>query len=81
MEQQRHDAPELVTIHEFGNMAEALLAQGFLQSEGIDSFLADLTTVRQAWQVSHGTRLQVSADDAEQAIALLETAAPIKSDG
>jgi len=66
---------ELVTIHEFGDMAEALLAQGCLESAGIESFLADLNIARIEWPVSRGLRLQVEAEDAEEAIKLLEQSA------
>jgi hypothetical protein len=63
---------ELVTIREFGDMSEALLAQGCLNSAGIETFLADENIARLEWRVSRGTRLQVHAEDAEAAIALLE---------
>ena len=60
---------ELVTIREFGDMSEALLAQGRLNSAGIETFLADENIARLEWR---GTRLQVNAEDAEAALALLE---------
>lgn len=63
---------ELVTIREFGDMSEALLAQGYLYSEGIESFLADANIARLDWPLIRGTRLQVDAYDAETAISLLE---------
>jgi hypothetical protein len=65
-------APELVTIRQFGDVAEALLAKGCLESAGIECFLADLNVARVDWPVSRGVRLQVSPDDAETAIAMLE---------
>jgi hypothetical protein len=65
------EAPELVTIRQFGDMAEALLAKGCLDSAGIECFLADLNMARVEWPVSRGLRLQVNPDDAETAIAML----------
>jgi len=62
---------ELVTIRQFGDMSEALLAKGCLESAGIECFLADANMARLDWPVI-GTRLQVSADDAETAVAMLE---------
>jgi hypothetical protein len=69
-------APELVTIRQFGDVAEALLAKGCLDSAGIECFLADLNVARVDWPVSRGVRLQVNPDDAETAIAML-TQSPI----
>ena len=69
------DGPELVTIRQFGDMAEALLAQGFLTASGIESFLADLNVARVDWPATRGLRLQVNADDAETATKLLDEAA------
>lgn len=64
---------ELVTIRQFGDMSEALLAKGCLESAGIECFLADLNVTRLEWPLSRGMRLQVSHDDAETAVALLES--------
>ena len=63
---------ELVTIREFGDMSEALFARGCLRSAGIETFLADENIARLEWRVSRGTRLQVKAEDAEAALALLD---------
>jgi hypothetical protein len=62
---------ELVTIRKFGDQSEALLAQGCLSAAGIESFLTDANIARLEWPLSRGMRLQVMADDAETAIALL----------
>jgi hypothetical protein len=70
-----HQAPELVTIRQFGNMSEALLAKGCLDSAGIECFLADLNVARVDWPVTRGLRLQVSPDDAATAVELLEHSA------
>jgi len=66
------EAPEVVTIRQFGEMSEAMLAPGCLDSAGIESFLADANMGRMDWPITRGMRLQVSAEDAEAAIALLE---------
>jgi hypothetical protein len=52
--------------------SEALLAQGCLSAAGIESFLTDANIARLEWPLSRGMRLQVSADDAESAIELLD---------
>jgi len=65
------EVPELVTIRQFGDQSEALLAQGCLTSAGIESFLTDANIARLEWPLSRGMRLQVTAEDAETAIALL----------
>jgi hypothetical protein len=64
-----------VTIRQFGNMSEALLAKGCLESAGIECFLADMNIGRLEWPLSRGMRLQVSPDDVETAIAVLESVA------
>lgn len=74
-----NDAPELVTIRQFGDTTEALLAQGCLEANGIECFLADLNMARVDWPLSRGIRLQVSPDDAAAAIAVLDQA-PLESD-
>ena len=70
-----HDSSELVTIRVFGVMSEALLAQGCLESAGIESFLADVNIARLEWPVTRGLRLQVGVDDVESATTLLATSA------
>ncbi len=64
--------PELVTIRQFGDISEALMAEGCLQANGIECFLADLNIARVDWPLSRGIRLQVSPEDAAEAIALLD---------
>jgi hypothetical protein len=76
-----HEAPELVTIRQFGNMSDAVLAQGCLESAGIESFLADSNMGRMDWPVTRGMRLQVSSDDADAAIAMLEQPEADDADG
>jgi hypothetical protein len=69
------ESPELVTIRQFGDMSEALLAQACLDSAGIQSFLMDTNMGRVDWPITRGMRLQVGADDAGTALALLQQAA------
>ena len=70
-----HQGLELVTIRQFGNLAEALMAKGCLDSAGIESFLADSHMAWMDSPVVRGMRLQVNPEDAEAAVALLESAA------
>jgi hypothetical protein len=65
---------ELVTIRHFGDMSEALLAKGCLESAGIESFLTDANITRLEWPLSRGMRLQVTPADAETALAILQSA-------
>lgn len=66
----------IVTIRQFGDMSEALLAQGALDSAGIESFLADTNIGRLEWPMTRGMRLQVDAGDVETAEAVLSQAPP-----
>jgi hypothetical protein len=70
-----HQATDLVTIRQFGNLAEALFAKGCLESAGIECFLADANMAWMDSPVVRGMRLQVSQDDAAIAIELLESVA------
>jgi hypothetical protein len=61
-------------IRTFRDLPEALLAKGFLESAGIDSFLIDETTIRMDWLWSNllgGIKLCVKAEDAEAATQIL----------
>ena len=69
-----HEPTELVTIREFGDMSEALLAHGCLESAGIESFVTDVNIARLEWPITRGLRLQVNAEDAESALTLLRQA-------
>ncbi len=66
------DAGELVTIRQFGDMSEALAAQGRLASAGIECFLLDTNVARVDWPLTRGMRLQVESHDAATALELLE---------
>jgi hypothetical protein len=66
---------ELVTIRQFRDLPEALLAKGSLESAGMECFLADENLVRLDWFISNfigGIKLNVRAADAENAQKLLD---------
>jgi hypothetical protein len=66
---------ELVTIRQFRDLPEALLAKGSLESSGIECFLADDNLVRLDWFISNligGIKLKVRAADAANAQELLD---------
>ncbi len=65
---------ELVTIRQFRDLPEALLAKGCLESAEIECFLADENLVRLDWFISNfigGIKLKVRVADAENASKLL----------
>jgi hypothetical protein len=76
------DAVELadvVSIRQFRDLPEALLAKGALDSAGIESFLIDDNIVRMDWFISNlvgGIKLCVKQDDADAALDLLEQSIP-----
>jgi hypothetical protein len=62
---------------------EALLAKGLLESAGLESFLADETTIRMDWMWSNllgGVKLCVNREDVESAIQILNQEIPDKFD-
>jgi Putative prokaryotic signal transducing protein len=66
---------ELVTIRQFRDLPEALLAKGSLESAGIECFLADENLVRLDWFISNfigGIKLNVRPADVENAQQLLD---------
>jgi hypothetical protein len=72
---QQMEMRELVTIRQFRDLPEALLAKGSLESSGIECFLADDNLVRLDWFISNfigGIKLNVRAADAESAQKLLD---------
>jgi hypothetical protein len=72
---QQMEMRELVTIRQFRDLPEALLAKGSLESAGIECFLADENLVRLDWFISNfigGIKLNVRAPDAENAKHLLD---------
>ncbi len=69
------DFRTLVTIRQFRDLPEALLAKGSLESAGIPCFLRDDNMVRLDWFISNfvgGVKLCVNPADAENAQRLLE---------
>jgi hypothetical protein len=69
------DWEDLVVLKQFRDLPEALLAQGSLNSAGIESFLADDNMVRMDWFISNlvgGVKLCVRPQDADAAHDLLE---------
>jgi hypothetical protein len=74
-QRQQLELRELVTIRQFRDLPEALLAKGSLESAGIECFLADENLVRLDWFISNfigGIKLNVRAADAENAQHLLD---------
>ena len=72
---QEMEVRELVTIRQFRDLPEALLAKGSLESAGIECFLADENLVRLDWFISNfigGIKLKVRALDAANAQKLLD---------
>lgn len=70
---------QLVTIRQFRDLPEALLAKGFLESAGVECFLADDNIVRMDWFISNfvgGIKLQVHPADAEAALEVLNQPIP-----
>jgi hypothetical protein len=66
---------ELLTIRQFRDLPEALLARSVLESAGIESFLGDDNLIRMDWLWSNllgGIKLRVRQEDALVASRLLE---------
>jgi len=72
---QRLEMQELVTLRQFRDLPEALLAKGSLESAGIECFLADENLVRLDWFISNfigGIKLKVRPADEETARKILD---------
>jgi hypothetical protein len=70
---------DLVTIRQFRDLPEAILARGVLESAGIEAFLADDNIVRMDWFISNlvgGIKLKVRNEDLETANEVLLAPAP-----
>ncbi|HEY1462389.1 MAG TPA: hypothetical protein VGF44_03105 [Terriglobales bacterium] len=70
---------KLMTIREFRDLPEALLAQGCLQSAGIECSLGDANLVRLDWFISNfvgGVKLRVNPKDAREALEILNQPIP-----
>jgi len=69
------DLQKLVTIRQFRDLPEALLAKGSLESAGIECFLRDDNMVRLDWFISNfigGIKLSVRPEDVQNARQLLD---------
>jgi hypothetical protein len=74
-DRQELELRELVTIRQFRDLPEALLAKGSLESAGIECFLADENLVRLDWFISNfigGIKLNVRVADVENARKILD---------
>lgn len=74
-DRQELELQELVTVRQFRDLPEALLAKGCLESVGIDCFLGDDNLVRLDWFISNfigGIKLKVRAADAANAQQVLD---------
>jgi hypothetical protein len=70
---------ETVTLRQFRDLPEALLAKGSLESAGIQAYLVDDNMIRMDWFISNllgGIKLKVSAEDAEAASEILNQPIP-----
>jgi hypothetical protein len=70
---------KLVTLRQFRDLPEALLAKGALESAGIESFLADDNMVRLDWFLSNligGIKIKVKPEDLEAAQEILDQPIP-----
>lgn len=70
---------KLVTLRQFRDLPEALLAKGALESAGIESFLADDNMVRLDWFISNligGIKIKVKPEDLEAAHEILDQPIP-----
>lgn len=69
------EVQKLVTLRQFRDLPEALLAKGALESAGIECFLADENLVRLDWFISNfigGIKLKVRPPDEAAARGLLD---------
>jgi len=70
---------ETVTLRQFRDLPEALLAKGSLESAGIQAYLIDDNMIRMDWFISNllgGIKLKVRAADVEAASEILDQPIP-----
>jgi hypothetical protein len=70
---------EIVTVRQFRDLPEALLAKGSLESAGVQAYLVDDNMIRMDWFISNllgGIKLKVHAEDAEVASQILDQSIP-----
>ena len=80
------DAPDgppeqryFVTVRQYRDLSEAIVARSLLESAGIPVYLRDENLVRLDWQVSNfigGIRLQVDAANEQSALEVLQQPVP-----
>ncbi|RXS97197.1 DUF2007 domain-containing protein [Silvibacterium dinghuense] len=76
------DVPQsrrLTTVRRFRDLSEAIVSRALLESAGITAFLRDENYVRLDWQLSNfigGIRLEVSEEEAAEAIDILNQPVP-----
>jgi len=76
---QEMEVRELVTIRQFRDLPEALLAKGSLESAGIQAYLVDDNMIRMDWFISNllgGVKLKVQPEDADVANEILNQPIP-----
>jgi hypothetical protein len=74
---------ETVTLRQFRDLPEALLAKGSLESTGIQAYLVDDNMIRMDWFISNllgGIKLKVRPEDAEAACEILNQPIPAMLD-
>ena len=74
-----YELNETVTLRQFRDLPEALLAKGSLESAGIQAYLVDDNMIRMDWFISNllgGIKLKVRAEDAEAALEILNQPIP-----
>jgi hypothetical protein len=70
---------ETVTLRQFRDLPDALLARGSLESAGIEAYLVDDNMIRMDWFISNllgGIKLKVRPEDAEAANEILNLPTP-----
>jgi ribosomal protein S27E len=70
---------ETVTLRQFRDLPDALLAKGSLESAGIQAYLVDDNMIRMDWFISNllgGIKLKVRREDAEAASEILNQPIP-----
>src|SRR5580658_3700633 len=70
---------ETVTLRQFRDLPDALLAKGSLESAGIDAYLVDDNMIRMDWFISNllgGIKLKVHPEDVEAASEILNQPTP-----
>jgi hypothetical protein len=70
---------EPVTLRQFRDLPDALLAKGSLESAGIQAYLVDDNMIRMDWFISNllgGVKLKVRPEDAEAANEILNQPIP-----